>query len=150
MKQLLVVMMSFLLSTPLMAKCPKNINYGDIPFEKNSSYFSGKYTQKLKKLVTETQQGDGYLLLEFPVYKGQTDKKLREYDMWLANRRIDRVKHYLTQSAFSQPIVTRILTASDNDTRSVSLHWCTQTVPQTIMASTADKQSNIDSMTSPK
>lgn len=129
-----IVMMSALFATQASAHCPQNINFGDIPFEKNSSYFASKHTKQLQQLIKQTQSDYGYLLLEFPLYKGQTDKQLQKYDLWLANRRIDRVRHYLSQSDYHQPVITRILTASNQDSRTLSIHWCHQEHEQTVVA----------------
>lgn len=144
MKQQLIVMVLFLFTVQANAHCPQNTNFGDIPFEKNSSYFANKHTKQLQQLIEKTQSDKGYLLLEFPVYKGQTDKKLRQYDMWLAHRRIERVRSYLSQSDYNQPVVTRILTASNTDSRTLSIHWCQLEHEQTIVADANQTHHNLE------
>ncbi|WP_281212461.1 hypothetical protein [Shewanella insulae] len=135
MKQLLLVMMSFLFAAQASAACPQNISFGDIPFEKNSSYFASQYAKQLQKLIEQTQADSGYLLLEFPLNKGETNKKLRDYNLWLANRRIERVKTFLTKADYNQPVITKLLTASKQDTRTLSIHWCQQDESETAIAS---------------
>ncbi|QYK13714.1 hypothetical protein K0I63_04135 [Shewanella rhizosphaerae] len=142
MKQLLLVMLSFLFAAQASAACPQNISFGDIPFEKNSSYFDSRYAKQLQALIRKTQADSGYLLLEFPLYKGETDKKIRDYNLWLANRRIERVKTFLTKADYNQPVVTKLLTASKEDTRTLSLHWCQQGESETTIASTVDPSRN--------
>ncbi|QYK02096.1 hypothetical protein [Shewanella psychrotolerans] len=144
MKRQLIVVVPFLFPLQASAYCPQNINFGDIPFEKNSSYFANKHTKQLQQLIEKTQSDNGYLLLEFPVFKGQTDKKLRQYDMWLANRRIERVRNYLSQSDYNQPVVTRILTASNTDSRTLSIHWCQPEHEQTIVADANQNLHNLE------
>jgi hypothetical protein len=144
MKLQLIVTVSFLFTVQASAHCPESINFGDIPFDKNSSYFANKHAKQLQQLIEKTQSGDGYLLLEFPVYKGQTDKKLKQYDMWLANRRIERVRNFLSQSDYNQPVVTRILTASNTDSRALSIHWCHQEHEQTIVADANQTHHNLE------
>ncbi|MCG9721181.1 hypothetical protein [Shewanella sp. Isolate7] len=136
MKRLLLVMLSCLFTAQAGAACPQNISFGDIPFEKNSSYFDSRYAKQLQQLIEKTQTDSGYLLLEFPLFKGETDKKLREYNFWLANRRIERVKSFLTKADYNQPVVTKLLTASKEDTRTLNIHWCQQSEQATVIAST--------------
>ncbi|WP_428610954.1 hypothetical protein [Shewanella sp.] len=135
MKRQLLVILSILFAAQVHARCPQNISLGDIPFDKNSSYFDSQYAKQLQQLIEKTQADTGYLLLEFPLYKGETDKKIREYNLWLANRRIERVKNFLTKSDYHQPVVTKLLTASQEDTRTLSMHWCQQESGETAIAS---------------
>ncbi|MGI2853674.1 hypothetical protein ACRTDR_05570 [Shewanella algae] len=107
------------------AACEKSILLGNIDYAKNSSYFSARDSLQLDKIVADnSSHSSGYLLLEFNMDKSLGDEELQKYNMWLANRRIERVKEYLTAANFPQPIVTRIRTATHKDNREVSLHWC--------------------------
>lgn len=136
MKQQILALLSLLSIGNASAHCLNEVDLFDIQFELNSSYFGKQQAKQLQQLPTDTQVGNGYLLLEFPIYKGQTDKKLRQYDRWLAYRRIARVKDYLTKSDYQAPIMTRILTASNDDSRTLSLHWCQDAHPEAIAATT--------------
>ncbi len=109
------------------AQCSQSFNPIDIPFAVNSSYFAERYAQQLLQFIQKTPNSNGYLLLEFPLNREGEDLKMQEYNLWLANRRIERVKSYLTQADVQSPIITRLLTASQEDSRTVSLHWCPQT-----------------------
>ncbi|MCE9677751.1 hypothetical protein LZP69_00915 [Shewanella sp. AS1] len=122
----LTAIASLSISSNAIASCTQNISYGDIPFAINSSYFASEHTKQLQEVINTTQSNKGYLLLEFAIDNTLTDKKLREYDFWLANRRIERVKDYLSKADYQQPIVTRILTASRSDSRALRVHWCQQ------------------------
>ncbi|MCG9697639.1 hypothetical protein [Shewanella sp. Isolate11] len=125
MKRLLVTI-SCLFVGQAYAQCSQPVTPVDIPFEVNSSYFASQYAQQLQQFIQQTESDSGYLLIEFPLFKGDKDAKMQEYDLWLANRRIERVKTYLTKSEVQSPIVTRLLTAGKEDSRTVSLHWCQQ------------------------
>ena len=106
------------------AECEQNIHLTEIPYAKNSSYFPSKYAKQLDELIESTSNKPGYLLLEFQILKLQASDDARKYNMWLANRRIDRIKEYLTNSHYSAPVISRILTASTEDLRDVSISWC--------------------------
>ncbi|AQS40002.1 OmpA family [Shewanella psychrophila] len=106
------------------AECEQNTHLTEIPYAKNSSYFPSKYAKQLDELIKNTSDKSGYLLLEFQILKHQSNDDARKYNMWLANRRIDRIKEYLTNSHYSAPVISRILTASNEDLRDVSISWC--------------------------
>ncbi|MCL1049931.1 hypothetical protein L2755_09890 [Shewanella abyssi] len=127
-----IVSIGFLIVTlttaNVMAQCANKTHITDIPYAKNSSYFSNKYSAQLDDIVTHYQSQSGYLLLEFKVNKVQRSKDVRHYNKWLASRRVERVRSYFNQAAYSAPIISRILTASNETDRSVAVHWCdTQT-----------------------
>ncbi|MPY23620.1 OmpA family protein [Shewanella psychropiezotolerans] len=106
------------------AECKQYIHLTEIPYAKNSSYFPSKYAKQLDELIESTSSKPGYLLLEFQILKHQASDDNRKYNMWLANRRIDRIKQYLTNSHYPAPVISRILTASNEDLRDVSITWC--------------------------
>ncbi|MBW8182954.1 hypothetical protein [Shewanella nanhaiensis] len=106
------------------AQCDPSIHMFNIPYEKNSSYFPSAYSSKLDAISEEHKGEDGYLLLEFQVQEKQRSDELRAYNLWLAQRRIDRVKSYLTDAHFAAPVVTRILTAGVDKRRDISVSWC--------------------------
>lgn len=106
------------------AQCNPSIHMFDIPYAKNSSYFSSSYSTQLNAIGKERKEQSGYLLLEFQVQKEQVSDELRTYNLWLAQRRIDRVKTYLSDSNFVAPVVTRILTAGLTKRRDMSVSWC--------------------------
>ncbi|MGI2258757.1 hypothetical protein [Shewanella sp. GXUN23E] len=113
-----------LMTLPATAACIGGNDLGEVEFERNSSYFNHKGKAALDRLLDDSQRlNDGYLLLEFSFNKQISDKKLREYNMWLAQRRVERVKNYLTQKQLPHPMITRILTAGDED-RILSLTFC--------------------------
>ncbi|QQX81028.1 hypothetical protein JK628_03920 [Shewanella sp. KX20019] len=117
-----------LTTTNVMAKCANKTHITDIPYAKNSSYFSNKYSTRLDDIVTHYQSQSGYLLLEFKVNKVQRSEDVRHYNKWLASRRVERIRNYFNQASYSAPIISRILTASNETDRSVAVHWCdTQT-----------------------
>jgi len=105
------------------AQCDNNIYLTSIPYAKNSSYFPSEYSKKLDTVLEQTSANKGYLLLEFQVTE-QADDESKKYNMWLAGRRINRVKEYLTSLSYPSPIVSKILTASTHDRRDVSISWC--------------------------
>ncbi|MEZ9821259.1 hypothetical protein AB4238_11675 [Shewanella sp. 10N.286.45.A1] len=113
-----------LTATSVMAQCNQKVHITDIPYAKNSSYFSSKYGSELDELIAHPPNQSGYLLLEFKVNKIQPSEDVRQYNKWLANRRVDRIRTYLNESQYSAPIISRILTASTNTDRSVAIHWC--------------------------
>lgn len=119
-----IAAIGLLITTNALAQCENNTHILDIVYPKNSSYFSSQYGSKLEQLTKNTQQGAGYLLLEFKVNQAQSTKEAREYNKWLAQRRIDRVKTYLNDAAYPAPVITRLLTASTEENRSVSVVWC--------------------------
>ncbi|BAJ03549.1 OmpA family protein [Shewanella violacea] len=106
------------------AQCEQNIHITDIPYAKNSSYFPSQYTKQLDKLIENASDNPGYLVLEFQILKHPKSDDARKYNMWLAKRRIDRIKEYLTHAHYPAPIISRILTASNKDIRYVSISWC--------------------------
>lgn len=120
----LVAAVCLLFATSAMAQCDNNTHIIDIVYPKNSSYFDSEYGSKLERLTSNTVQGSGYLLLEFKVNQTQSTKEAREYNKWLAQRRIDRVKTYLNNAAYPAPVITRLLTASTEKNRSLSVIWC--------------------------
>ncbi|MCJ8301609.1 hypothetical protein [Shewanella sp.] len=123
------------------AECEPNIHITEIPYAKNSSYFPSKYAKQLDELIESTSNKPGYLLLEFQILKLQASDDARKYNMWLANRRIDRIKEYLTNSHYPAPVISRILTASNEDLRDVSVSWCNGAQSSSAIALTAaDKQ----------
>ncbi|WP_299797431.1 hypothetical protein [uncultured Shewanella sp.] len=105
------------------AQCDNNIYLTSIPYAKNSSYFPAKYSKELDTVLDQTSASEGYLLLEFQVTQ-QVDVESRKYNMWLAGRRINRVKTYLNSLSFPSPIVSKILTAGTQERRDVSISWC--------------------------
>ncbi|GIU21681.1 hypothetical protein L2719_00665 [Shewanella schlegeliana] len=113
-----------LFATSTMAQCDNNTHIIDIVYPKNSSYFDSQYSSQLDQLTKNTQQNTGYLLLEFKVNQTQSTKEAREYNKWLAQRRIERVKVYLNDAAYPAPVISRLLTASTEKNRSVSVIWC--------------------------
>lgn len=113
------------------ASCEGSTELGAVNFDKNSSYFDATGTATLKQLL-ETQQtsadtGNGYLLLEFEFNRNAGDDALQKYNMWLAERRIERVKSYLTNAGFGAVMVSRIRTAVDTESRALALKWCKAT-----------------------
>ncbi|ABZ75379.1 conserved hypothetical protein [Shewanella halifaxensis HAW-EB4] len=119
-----------LFATSTMAQCDNKTHIIDIIYPKNSSYFSSQYTSQLDELTKSTQINTGYLLLEFKVNQTQATEETRNYNKWLAERRIERVKTYLNDVAYPAPIITKILTASTDENRNVSLVWCTDEAEQ--------------------
>ncbi len=130
----LLVIISCLFVTSSYGQCLQYLNPVNIAFDVNSSYFSSQYTKQIQEFIQQTSTEDGYLLLELPLSKGGNGAKMQEYNLWLANRRIERVKNYLTQSDVQSPIITRLLTASKLDSRTVSLRWCQQATDNTDLA----------------
>jgi|GEM_PF-3385110 len=106
------------------AQCNINIHLATIPYAKNSSYFPTQYSSELDSVLQKATEKAGYLLLEFQVQQQQESEDIRNYNMWLANRRITRVKEYLTKSNYASPIISRILTAGTERRRDVSISWC--------------------------
>ncbi|QUN05252.1 hypothetical protein KDN34_13760 [Shewanella yunxiaonensis] len=126
-------------SGSVMASCNDEQKLGQVTYANNSSFFSAKDSKGLdhiKKIVSNKQ--DGYLLLEFNLFPSPGDKKQQQYNLWLANRRIDRVKSYLSVANLPLPIITRIRTAAPEEQRNVDILWC----PTSTMAdnSNAKKQ----------
>lgn len=113
-----------LFTSGALAHCDINTHITEIPYAKNSSYFPSQYTKQLDELIETSADKPGYLLLEFQIQEQLQDKNVRKYNMWLANRRIDRIKEYLTKSSYSAPIISRILTASSEELRDVNISWC--------------------------
>lgn len=106
------------------ANCSNQTHITDVAYAVNSSYFGNKYSAQLDELMSQYQAESGYLLLEFKVTKQQASEDQRQYNKWLANRRVDRIRTYLNQASYSAPIISRILTASIEDDRTVSILWC--------------------------
>ncbi|MCL2907919.1 hypothetical protein [Shewanella fodinae] len=114
-----------LLSGPVMAACLDAQKLGQITYANNSSYFSSAGTHVLEKIKQQaSDKHQGYLLLEFNLFPGDGDKKLQQYNLWLANRRIARVKNYLSAANLPLPIITRIRTAAPEEKRDVDVLWC--------------------------
>ena len=122
-----------LLSVNAMAQCDNASHVFDIPYAKNSSYFAGQYAIKLDSFTQAATSNQGYLLLEFKVNPKQLSTEAQQYNKWLAERRIERIKNYLNKADYSAPVITRILTASTNVDRSVSLTWCADEPEKVIM-----------------
>ncbi|MCK8044777.1 hypothetical protein MSG37_07765 [Shewanella sp. 1CM18E] len=122
MKSLAAVLM--FLSGSAFAQCDNASHVFDIPYAKNSSYFAGQYASQLDSFSKSSSSNQGYLLLEFKVDPKQLTAEAQQYNKWLAERRIERVKSYLNKTEYSAPVITRILTASNNVDRSVSITWC--------------------------
>lgn len=122
MKSLVAVLI--FLSGNALAQCDNASHVFDIPYAKNSSYFAGQYAAKLDSFSQAASSNQGYLLLEFKVDPKQLSMEAQQYNKWLAERRIERIKSYLNKAEYSAPVITRILTASTNVDRSVSLTWC--------------------------
>ncbi|MFQ6370803.1 hypothetical protein [Shewanella sp. YIC-542] len=113
------------LSAPAMAICTDEQKLGEVLYANNSSYFSSedaRHLDEIKQLAMDKK--DGYLLLEFNVFAITDNEKLRHYNLWLAKRRIERVKHYLNTEPLPVPIITRIRTASSQERRDVDILWC--------------------------
>lgn len=108
----------------VMAKCNNKTHITDIPYAKNSSYFSNEYSTQLDDIMVHYQSQSGYLLLEFKVNKVQRSEDVRHYNKWLASRRVDRIRTYFNEAAYPAPIISRILTASNETERSVAILWC--------------------------
>ncbi|WP_394201162.1 hypothetical protein [Shewanella waksmanii] len=118
------------------AQCQQPLHMADIPYPKNSSYFNSQYNAQLEAIIGAEHPSEGYLLLEFPVTKQQKDEQSRQYNMWLAGKRLTRIKQFLTNAEYPFPVITRILTASTEELRQVSISWCaTETSPQLAQSS---------------
>ncbi|GIU43438.1 hypothetical protein TUM4438_12360 [Shewanella sairae] len=128
-----IAIICLLVSGSALAQCNNSSHIFDIPYPKNSSYFAGQYAAQLDALTHGTQATEGYLLLEFKVNPIYSTEESHKYNKWLAERRIDRIKSYLSDSAYSAPVITRILTASHNVDRSVSIIWCPDEFEQTLV-----------------
>ncbi|MCL1140091.1 hypothetical protein [Shewanella pneumatophori] len=122
MKSLATVLM--FLSGSAFAQCDNASHVFDIPYAKNSSYFAGQYASQLDSFSRVAPPSAGYLLLEFKVDPKQLTAEAKQYNKWLAERRIERIKSYLNKTEYSAPVITRILTASNSVDRSVSITWC--------------------------
>ncbi|QDF66116.1 hypothetical protein FJQ87_04950 [Shewanella sp. SNU WT4] len=119
------------------ASCLNGEHLGEVEFSINSSYFSGQGQQLLNQVNSPTASkasADGYLLLQFSAGLDTSDEKLKDYNKWLAQRRIERIKHYLTTQAFNAPIISRILTVENTQVRSVQLYWCPALAPDISLA----------------
>ena len=131
-----------LLSPQAFSHCDSATLVGSVEYANNSSYFSSnaaKMLDKLAKHYSETASTQsGYLLLEFHVNREQESAKIRDYNLWLAQRRIERVKTYLTTANYGAPMISRILTASNEDSREVTLSWCTQTIDDNNQVASSD------------
>lgn len=120
----LTLLLLSLLAAPVAASCPGSQNLGSVAFERNSSYFNQQGKAALDKLLADSQSlTEGYLLLEFSFNRQISDKKLREYNMWLAQRRVDRVRNYISGKSLTHPVITKIHTAGDEG-RTVTLSFC--------------------------
>lgn len=133
MKVLFLLLFS-LLAMPAQAICVQENLLGTIAFDSDSSYFNHQGKATLDKLLDDIKhQHQGYLLLKFSFDKAKGNQKLSNYNMWLAQRRIGRVKNYLLKNAeleaatsanlIDKPIVSRILTAG-TENRQVSIYHC--------------------------
>ena len=125
-----IAMICLLFSGSVLAQCHNQNHIFDIPYAKNSSYFSGQSASKLEDFSQTAPAENGYLLLEFKVNSNKLTAEAQKYDKWLAERRIERIKSYLNKAAYPAPIITRILTASTNVNRSVSVVWCAEETEQ--------------------
>lgn len=125
-----LLLLSFLAGHAI-AQCDEPRHMADIPYPQNSSYFNSQYISQLQAILQAPTDSDGYLLLEFPVTKVQKDETTRQYNMWLAEKRLTRIKQFLTNADYPHPVITRILTASTEELRQVSINWCaTSDAPQ--------------------
>lgn len=110
------------------AQCIDTHPIGRIDFETNSSYFNDESTQLLNSIaqtyMETTDTREGHLLLAFRMNKEQSSEDIRKYNLWLAQRRVERVKQHLVNSHFPVPIISQIRTSSDDDSRAVIMHWC--------------------------
>jgi outer membrane protein OmpA-like peptidoglycan-associated protein len=122
--RVIIAALAVLITGNAVAQCDSSVHMFNIPYVKNSSYFPSAYSTRLDEISEEHKSKNGYLLLEFQVQKNQKSDELRAYNLWLAERRIHRVKSYLTESSFPAPIVTRILTAGMDKRRDISVTWC--------------------------
>ncbi|MCL1074620.1 hypothetical protein [Shewanella dokdonensis] len=117
--------LSCLLSGPVIAACSDEQKLGQITYANNSSYFSPADSRDLEQIKQQaSDKKQGYLLLEFNLFPSADDKKLQQYNLWLANRRIERVKNYLSAANLPLPIITRIRTAAPEERRDVDILWC--------------------------
>lgn len=109
------------------AQCIDTHPIGRIDFETNSSYFNDESTQLLNSIaqtyMETTDTKEGHLLLAFQMNKEQSED-LNKYNLWLAQRRVERVKQHLVNSHFSVPIISQIRTSTDDESRAVNIHWC--------------------------
>lgn len=107
------------------AACEGQEQLGQVDYASNSSYFADSASAELNKIGKQTQEkGHGYLVLEFNLHPVANDKKLQQYNLWLANRRIERVKAFLNKNQVAAPIITRIKTAAPKEQRQVDILWC--------------------------
>ena len=114
-----------LVSHSVLAACTGQEQLGQVDYATNSSYFAAGATAELDKISQQTQQkGQGYVVLEFNLHPVINDKKLQQYNLWLANRRLERVKQYLNKTKVAAPIVTLIKTAAPAEQRQVEILWC--------------------------
>jgi len=118
------VLCLMLITLPSWAKCSGNNDLGDISFDKNSSYFGASGIKLLDTIASGPDSAQGYLLLEFAFDRSEGDERLQKYNMWLAQRRIDRVREYLGNKGFPAPVVSLIRTAAADDSRKLQLSWC--------------------------
>lgn len=123
----IIVLCIFLSSQYAAAFCPKEKTIANIEFKENSSYLLEQDKQLLDSLlinqVRESILKSGYLLLEFSIDKYADEAEVAKYNLWLANRRIERVKSYLNRNQ-QLPIISRVLTSGDNDIRILSIFLC--------------------------
>lgn len=124
------------------AACEQSTALGSVGFDKNSSYFDSSGSQTLTQLLTAHENSAntdvGYLLLEFEFNRNLGDEAMQKYNMWLAQRRVERVKEFLGKGGFDGAMVSRIRTAVDTETRELTLKWCQEPTPaQQMLAGTA-------------
>ncbi|QSX30570.1 hypothetical protein JYB88_02605 [Shewanella cyperi] len=132
MRILAVILM--LMSVKSWANCDSNNDLGGISFDKNSSYFGKAASQVLDAILDPT--APGYLRLEFAINSNEGDEQLRQYNLWLAQRRIDRVREYLGNKGFAAPVVSLIRTAATDTSRNLQLVWCEESdsAPKSLVA----------------
>lgn len=110
------------------AKCLDRTELGLVSFNSNSSYFDASGGNTLKQLIessqTQASSNKGYLLIEFEFDRELGNADLQKYNMWLAERRVERVKEFLSKGGFGSAMVSRILTAGNAENRDVRLFWC--------------------------
>ncbi|MGL5147664.1 MAG: hypothetical protein ACRC7Q_09245, partial [Plesiomonas shigelloides] len=106
--------------------CPDKTLLAHVNFDINSSYFDTKGAGNLNEALASSQLSTaaGHLLLELEFDKREGNADVQKYNLWLAQRRIERVKAFLSKGALSIPMASRIRTAGDKNQRTLTLSWC--------------------------
>lgn len=98
-----------------------------VNFPKNSSYFDHGQRLLLDKTVQKIKSLDkGYLLLNYQFKQQSKSEKMQQYNLWIAQNRIERVKHYYTEQDLDTPIIIKKQTSSPTHKRQVNISWCQQ------------------------